>query len=284
MLKDRKTARSPKKNRETMWWTVLTDSGGILLGGWWLRGCVLEMWSSIRWQRVSEDRGERRDQLSANLLGVRPRDEHLLSYPPGILKSWDIDIQESIFRDMAVNIPDKLSRVRFVWNLFDDSSPLGKTILGKLSSVIDKYTEGKGLPSFSGMSRSKVELAEELWKVVKATLEVMVVSRVERKGLDEIRRSHRLGGESDLSYLLRMHLLFHAVGRREEESEVVSIIFGRLAHKWQNRILEIIPLETLIFENLIDSFKIKGRQEKYKGLKGMRLGVNHKAASTSQVP
>lgn len=46
--------------------------------------------------------------------------------------------------------------------MFDNSSPLGKAILGKLSIVIDQYNQGKGLPSLGGMSRADLDLAKEL--------------------------------------------------------------------------------------------------------------------------
>lgn len=53
---------------------------------------------------------------------------------------------------------------------------------------------------------------------------------------------------------LRMHLLFQAVRRIEEEAEVVSIIFEKLGVKWHDRILEVFLVETLSFEILIDFF------------------------------
>lgn len=85
----------------------------------------------------------------------------MLRYSLGNLKSWEIDIQQAIFRDMAVNIFDKQSRVQLVWNLFDDAGPLGKAILGKLFFVIDQYTKGKGLSFLSGMFWAELDLAED---------------------------------------------------------------------------------------------------------------------------
>lgn len=155
----------------------------------------------------------------------------MLRYSSVTLKSWDINTQKAIIRDMGMGILDRLSSVTLIWNLFDDSRSQSKAILGKLSTVIDKYNEEKGLPSFSGMSKAEVDLVEELWGAVKGAFEAMVVTKIERKGIVEIQRSHRLGGESDLGYLTCMHLLFQLVGRWEEKSEVVLIVFGRLVVK-----------------------------------------------------
>lgn len=89
---------------------------------------------------------------------------------------------------------------------------------------------------------------------------VDTVSKVGRGGIDEVRKIHRMGGESDLSLLTKMHLLFQAVGKRDEEQEVMPIVFGSLAINGQDRLLEVFPMETLSFNNMIDFFK--GKQEK----------------------
>lgn len=112
----------------------------------------------------------------------------------------------------------------------------------------------------------------------------MVVTKVKRRAVDEVRRTPRNQGETDLAFLSRMHLLFQAVGKYEEEAKVVSVVFGRLVVKWDDKILELYPEETLNFVNLIDFFKTREKQEEYKGLEGMRSGVSQKAASTDQVP
>lgn len=57
--------------------------------------------------------------------------------------------------------------MQLVWNPLDDTSPLGKTILSKLSTVIDDRTEGKGFLSFSVMSKEELDLLEDLWHAVK---------------------------------------------------------------------------------------------------------------------
>lgn len=62
------------------------------------------------------------------------------------------------------------------------------------------------------------------------------------------------------------------------------VVFGRLAVKWQDKILELYPVETLNFVNLIEVFKTKEKQEEYKGLAGMRSGLSQKVASIRQVP
>lgn len=67
-----------------------------------------------------------------------------------------------------------------------------------------------------------------------------------------------------------MNLLFQAVDRDEEESKVVSIVFGRLAVKWQNKILELFLVDTLNFVSLIEFLKTKDKQDEYKGLASMR--------------
>lgn len=75
-----------------------------------------------------------------------------------------------------------------------------------------------------------------------------MISRLERKGVDEIRKGHRLGGESDLGFLNKMYLLFHAINRLKEEAQNISIVFGRLAIKWQDKILELYAGESLSLE------------------------------------
>lgn len=82
--------------------------------------------------------------------------------------------------------------VKLVWNLFDDTRPLSKATLSKLSNVIHYHIEGKGLPSSSVMFMEELSLAEDLWRVICSTLEYMVVSRLEIKDIDEVRKSCRL--------------------------------------------------------------------------------------------
>lgn len=94
------------------------------------------MWSRAGWQTKGRVLELRREPLSAVTLSVKPRDTRLLRYFPDTLKTWDINIQEAISKNMLVGVLDRLSRVRLVWNLFDDASPLGKAILSKLSTVI----------------------------------------------------------------------------------------------------------------------------------------------------
>lgn len=74
----------------------------------------------------------------------------MLRYLLRTLKTWDINVQEAIFMDMIIRVPNKLSRVKLVSNFFDDASPLGKTILEKITSLIDHLSEGRGFSSFSG--------------------------------------------------------------------------------------------------------------------------------------
>lgn len=81
-----------------------------------------------------------------------------------------------------------------------------------------------------------------------------------------------------------MHLLFQAVSKEKEELEDVSIVFGRLAVKWQDKLLEVYPVETLNFVNLIEFFTTKEKQEEYKGLARLRSSFNQKYASTGQAP
>lgn len=183
-----------------------------------------------------------------------------------------------------MGVPDKLSRVRLLWDLFDDGSPLGKAILGKLTDVIDLYIEGKGLPSHSAINKDEEDLAEVVWRAVKGTLESMVVARVKIKDVDEIKKTLRHSREIDLVFLSRMHLLFQDVRKVDEEAEVVYVVIRRLVVKWQDKILEVYLVNTLNFVNLIDLFKTKEKQEEYKGLAGLRLGTSQKAASTSQIP
>lgn len=114
-----------------------------------------------------------------------------------------------------MSVFDKMNRFKLVWNLFDDTSSLGKAILGRLSTVIDGLTQGKGLPFFYEISK-EVDPAEELWYEVRFALDSMVVSRVENKDIDEIRKGCKLSGESDLAFLIRMHLHFQAMCRHEE--------------------------------------------------------------------
>lgn len=68
-----------------------------------------------------------------------------------------------------------MSRVRLVWNLFDNVSSLGKAILRKLLVVIDLHTERKGLPPFCGMAKEETNVEEDLREAVKPTLKEMVV-------------------------------------------------------------------------------------------------------------
>lgn len=86
--------------------------GGMVLGGCWLKACVLEMWFSGGWRYESGTSAEGREPQLAPMQGMRPRDAKLLRYPLATLKPWDINTQIVIFRDMAVDIFDKLSRVR----------------------------------------------------------------------------------------------------------------------------------------------------------------------------
>lgn len=94
------------------------------------------------------------------------------------------------------------------------------------------------------------------------------------KGIDEIKKSCRLSRKLDLDFLTRMHLMFQALDKYKEEAEVMLIVFGRLVVKWQDKIMEIFPIETLSFVNLIDLFKTQERQEKYKGMTTMRSRYN----------
>lgn len=103
-----------------------------------------------------------------------------MRYLAGTLKTRDIDVQESILRDLGVWVLDKLSRVCLLWNLIDDSSHLGKSILGKLSLVTDYYTQGRGSPFCSLRTGDEEEMAFTLWQVVRTSLELMVVTRMER--------------------------------------------------------------------------------------------------------
>lgn len=134
------------------------------------------------------------------------------------------------------------------------------------------------------MFQDDVDLAKGIWSAIRSALESMVVSRVQKKGMNEIRKSCRLNGETNLAFLMRMHLLFQAVNRHQEEVEVFLIVYDRLTMKWQDKILEAFPVETSSFPNLIDFFKARKKQEEYKGSAGLRLSSNQKSASTSQVP
>lgn len=59
-----------------------------------------------------------------------------------------------------------------------------------------------------------------------------------------------------------MHKLFQAINKSEEESEVVLIVFERLAIIWKDRILEIFSVETLSLVNLINFFRTKKRVQR----------------------
>lgn len=133
---------------------------------------------------------------------VRVGNACLLRYPPRTLKSWDFDVQESIFRYLSVGVPERLSKVRLIWNLFDNGSPLGKAILEKLNDVVDHYTEGRGLPFHNVTTIAEEEVVEAWWRVVRGTLESMVVAIVQREAVDEIKRTLSNGGESDLGFFV----------------------------------------------------------------------------------
>lgn len=65
---------------------------------------------------------------------------------------------------------------------------------------------------------------------------------------------------------------------------MVSIVFRRLAVKWQDQILEMFNVDTLNFVNLIEFLKTKEEQKDYKGLLGMKSGTSQNSALTWQVP
>lgn len=100
-----------------------------------------------------------------------------------------------------MGVLDKLTKVRLLWNLLDDGSPLGKAILGKLTNVIDLYREGKGLPSHSAVNKHEEELSEAMWRAIKGTLESMVVASTKPKAVNEISKTLRDGGEFDLAFI-----------------------------------------------------------------------------------
>lgn len=57
------------------------------------------------------------------------------------------------------------------------------------------------MPSFGVVTKRQEECADILWSAIKEALEAMVVAKVKRKGIDEIKRSYRLREESDLAFL-----------------------------------------------------------------------------------
>lgn len=58
------------------------------------------------------------------------------------------------------------------------------------------------------MFREGLDLVEDLWLALKPALESMVVSRVEKKSVDEIKKSYRMRGETNLDFSTCMDLLF----------------------------------------------------------------------------
>lgn len=62
-----------------------------------------------------------------------------------------------------------------------------------------------------------------LWRELKATLESMLVSRIGRSIVDEMRRVKRMFVETENDFLTRMHLWFPTKGKPEGECEHASI-------------------------------------------------------------
>lgn len=148
---------------------ILTGLGAaVVCGGCWLwcGGCLRtplaqKRQNKRRQMRLQETEVGCGPSMQADA-GVRMGDTRLLKYPPGNLKTWDYDTQEAIFRDLSVGVLDRLSRVRLLWNIFDDGSFMGKAILGKLTEVIDHYTQRRGLPSHIPMTSHEEEMADVL--------------------------------------------------------------------------------------------------------------------------
>lgn len=51
------------------------------------------------------------------------------------------------------------------------------------------------MPSFTEMSQKNLDLAKDLWEAVKSTLETMVVNKIERKGVDKMKKSDQMEGK-----------------------------------------------------------------------------------------
>lgn len=136
--------------------------------------------------------------------------------------------------------------------------------MNKLEEVINHYTKGRDLTSFIADLVDGQSLDEEgLWRAVNSTLESMVATIIERSVVDEFRRLKKLGGESDLEFLTRAHLIFQTIGQLNGERYCVSIVLGNLTSKWKDKIVESYEVNTLRFDNPWELFKKKERQDEY---------------------
>lgn len=69
--------------------------------------------------------------MVAQIIVTKPAhilDMYTLRYKPGSVKTWTIEIQDSVFRDLEAGVSDLAHRAKALWGLFDDTNVMGKTI------------------------------------------------------------------------------------------------------------------------------------------------------------
>lgn len=71
-----------------------------------------------------------------------------------LITKWNKKIQESVLKEILVNVLDITIRLHVVWGRFDPISCLGEVILTSILEIMYKHTGGESLPTNVGETRN----------------------------------------------------------------------------------------------------------------------------------